>query len=287
MLKTVGISALFLATLNSANQPSPSLQVFAPGVISGRDVFGTAFTKDGNTVYFCETDKDIKHIQIMVSHLAKGSWSEPTAASFSPGTFRDIDPFVTPDGGHLIFESNRPAPGRDSSRTDFDAYILDLSNQTSSPVALAAINTEANEVFVSSSANGDLYFSSDRPGGKGSNDLYWVKKTSSGYQKIDNLKTLNTPASEGNPAITPNGQLLVFARDGDLYSSKNVSGEWKSPQKLPLVNTSDETEYAPAFSGDGRTMYFTRTLFKDGKRLKPGTIYQIQVQDLGLGDVAQ
>ena len=283
MLKTAGFSILFLAALFSATQISPSLHVFAPGVISGRDVFGTAFTKDGNTVYFCETDKDIKHIQIMVSHFAKGSWSEPTAASFSPGTFRDIDPFVTPDGGHLIFESNRPAPGRDPSRTDFDAYILDLSNQTSLPVALAAINTEANEVFVSSPANGDLYFSSDRTGGEGSNDLYWAKKTGSGYEKVANLKTLNTPASEGNPAIAPNGHLLVFVRDGDLYGSRNVSGEWQSPQKLPRVNTLDETEYAPAFSGDGRTLYFTRTVFKDGKRVKPGTIYQIQVEELGLG----
>jgi hypothetical protein len=55
-----------------------------------------------------------------------------------------------------------------------------------------------------------------------------------------------------------------------------------SPQ-MPLVNTSDETDYAPAFSGDGKTIYFTRTVFKDGKRVKPGTIYQIQVKDLGWG----
>ena len=287
MLKTAGFSILFLAALFSATQISPSLHVFAPGVISGRDVFGTAFSKDGNTVYFCETDKDIKHIQIMVSHLAKGTWSEPTPASFSSGTYRDIDPFVTPDGRHLIFESNRPAPDRDASRTDFDAYILDLDDANSTPVGLAAINTESNEVFVSSSENGDLYFSSERTGGAGSNDLYWAMKTPTGYENAINLKALNTPASEGNPAIAPSGNLLIFVRDGDLYGSKKIRGEWGSPEKLPVVNTPEETEYAPAFSPDGKMLYFTRTVFEDGKRMKPGTIYSVALKDLGLAKSAR
>jgi Tol biopolymer transport system component len=188
MIKVVGFSILFVATLCAPQQPAPSLKVFAPGVISGRDVFGVAFTKDGKTIYFCETDKDIKHIQIMVSHLTRNTWSEPTPATFSPGTFRDIDPFVTPDGRHLIFESTRPSPGRDGSRTDFDAYILDLNDPKSTPVALTAINTESNEVFVSSSTNGDLYFSSDRPGGEGSNDLFWAKKSNAGMTRQSTLK---------------------------------------------------------------------------------------------------
>jgi len=285
MIKTVAFwMVLAAATLALPQQPARSLQVFAPGVISGRDVFGVTFTKDGKTVYFCETDKDIQHIQIMVSHLANGKWSEPTPASFSPGTFRDIDPFVIPDGRHLIFESNRPAPGRDASRTDFDAYILDLADLNSTPVALTAINTQSNEVFVSSSANGDLYFSSDRAGGEGNNDLYWAKKTRSGHEKAINLKAMNTAASEGNPAIAPSGSLLIFVRDGDLYSNEKIHGEWGSPEKLAVVNTTDETEYAPAFSPDGKTLYFTRTVFKDGKRITPGTIYSVPLRDLGLTD---
>jgi hypothetical protein len=136
--------------------------------------------------------------------------------AFSPGSklewlIRKLGQSLRRGRRFLILATWRP--GRDSSRTDFDASIL-LGNQTSSPVALAAINTEANEVFVSSSANGDLYFSSDKAGGERSNDLYWAKKTGSGYQRIENLKILNTPASEGNPAIAPNGHLLVFVRDG-------------------------------------------------------------------------
>jgi Tol biopolymer transport system component len=282
MIKGAPFSILLVATLFPPQLPAPTLKVFAPGVISNRDVFGVAFTKDSKTVYFCETDKDIKHIQIMVSYLTRNTWSEPAPATFSPGTFRDIDPFVTPDGRHLIFESNRPAPGRDGSRTDFDAYILDLNNSKSTPVALTAINTESNEVFVSSSTNGDLYFASDRPGGEGSNDLYWAKKSNAGYDKAINLRALNTPASDGNPAISPSGGFIIFVRDGDLYSSKKAHGEWSTPEKLPLVNTADETEYAPAFSPDGKTLYFTRTTFKDGKRIKPGTIYSIALRDLGL-----
>jgi Tol biopolymer transport system component len=282
MTNAIRLSLFLFATIGLAQQSEPALIVFAPDVISGRDVFGVAFTKDGKSAFFCETDKDIKHIQIMESHLMNGTWSDPRAASFSPGTFRDIDPFITPDGRHLIFESNRRAAGRDESRTDFDAYVIDLKNPSSAPVPLNAINTEGNEVFVSSSANGDLYFASDRAGGKGSNDLYWSRKTASGNKQAVNLEPLNTPASEGNPAISSDGRLLIFVREGDLYSSRNVGGSWSSPVKLPLVNTVEETEYAPAFSPDGKDLYFTRTVFKEGKRIKPGTIYHVSLKDLGL-----
>lgn len=73
--------------------------------------------------------------------------------------------------------------------------------------------------------------------------------------------------NEGTPTFTPDGKTMVFARgnsgkkkdvspDVDLYISRFVTGEgWTIPS---LVSASDSASWdgSPAFSGDGRTLYF-------------------------------
>lgn len=74
--------------------------------------------------------------------------------------------------------------------------------------------------------------------------------------------------NEGTPAFSPDGKMVIFARgntgkrkdlspDVDLYLSRLVPGEgWTAPQ---WVSASDSLSWdgSPAFSGDGRTIYFS------------------------------
>ena len=72
-------------------------------------------------------------------------------------------------------------------------------------------------------------------------------------------------ANEGSPAFSPDGKTLVFARgntgkkkgtaDVDLYLSRNVNGKWTPPAMLP-INDSLAWDGSPAFSRDGKTLYF-------------------------------
>lgn len=72
-------------------------------------------------------------------------------------------------------------------------------------------------------------------------------------------------ANEGSPTFSPDGKILIFARgntgkrkgstDVDLYMSRNVDGQWTAPFSLPL-NDSLAWDGAPAFSRDGKTLYF-------------------------------
>jgi peptidoglycan-associated lipoprotein len=72
-------------------------------------------------------------------------------------------------------------------------------------------------------------------------------------------------ANEGSPAFSPDGKTLVFARgntgkkkgtaDVDLYMSRNVNGQWTEPAILP-INDSLAWDGSPAFSRDGKTLYF-------------------------------
>ncbi|WP_420146991.1 OmpA family protein [Spirosoma sp.] len=72
--------------------------------------------------------------------------------------------------------------------------------------------------------------------------------------------------NEGTPAFTKDGKTMVFARgnngkkkgglDVDLYISRlGDGGAWSQPLRLPI---SDSTAWdgSPAFSGDGKTLYF-------------------------------
>lgn len=72
--------------------------------------------------------------------------------------------------------------------------------------------------------------------------------------------------NEGTPAFSKDGKTMVFARgnngkrkgglDVDLYISRlGDGGAWSQPLRLPI---SDSTAWdgSPAFSGDGKTLYF-------------------------------
>lgn len=72
-------------------------------------------------------------------------------------------------------------------------------------------------------------------------------------------------ANEGSPAFSPDGKTLIFARgntgkkkgaaDVDLYLSRNINGQWSAPAPLP-INDSLAWDGSPAFSRDGKTLYF-------------------------------
>ena len=73
-------------------------------------------------------------------------------------------------------------------------------------------------------------------------------------------------ANEGTPTFTKDGKTMIFARgntgkrkdlspDVDLYIAKLYDGKWTEPE---LISVSDSAAWdgSPAFSGDGRTLYF-------------------------------
>ena len=87
-------------------------------------------------------------------------------APFS-GQYSDYDPFVTPDGSRLLWISNRPVDGKE--KEDYDIWMVEKKDRG---LGLAGSprrpdDTNAEEFYPSVAANGTLYFSSTRPGGKG------------------------------------------------------------------------------------------------------------------------
>jgi dipeptidyl aminopeptidase/acylaminoacyl peptidase len=267
----------------------PRPRLFAPGAVSTADPeFAISFAADGSVAYFDRASADRSKLAIVASAFANGAWQAAAPLPWSTGEFRDVDPFVF--GDRLYFSSNRPRPG--STATDFDTwYVVRTGATWSEPVHVdGAPSGPGNQVFISIARDGTLYFQSDASGG---GDIYRASPAAGAiaYSTAAPVEEVSTPASESNPAISPDGTLLVFVSDreggfggADLYASRLRDGAWSPARNLGEVVNSSFADFAPAFSPDGKYLFFTSerpgVAPAPASGRPPGDIYQIDVAAL-------
>ncbi|MEM9488026.1 MAG: hypothetical protein AAGC55_02715 [Myxococcota bacterium] len=278
-------------------------QLFAPGVVSTeKPEFATAFAPDGSAVYFNVASSDRSSLQLMRATAAPGSgpdgpWSGRTALPFSDGTYRDVDPFISPDGQRLYFSSDRPVSGT-VTEEDFDTWYAvkrgDGWSELKNP-GLPLNRDDADEIFVSVTSAGALYFSADLPGqerlgifralpdGDGFAEPEWLDLQAAGAPRDAE------PMRLGNPSVSADGRLLLVVGPGnsdgdraDLYVSENQGDRWGPLYNLGPEINSGYSDFAPALSPDGRYLYFTSerpgvvTARPDGER-PPSDIYWVEI----------
>lgn len=270
-------------------EPIRRPRLFGSGAVSTAEPeFAITFAADGTIAYFDRASADRSKLVIVSSVFAHGSWQPATPMAFSSGEFRDVDPFVA--GDRLYFSSNRPRAGGYAS--DFDTwYVAKAAGGWSDPVHVdGAPSGAGNQVFVSIARDGTLYFQSDATGG---GDIYRAPLAGAGYPTAVPVAAITTPASEGNPAISPDGTILVFVSDregglggADLYASRYRDGQWSAARNLGEVVNSAAADFAPAFSPDGKYLFFTSErpgiVPAPASGRPPGDIYQIDVAALGI-----
>jgi len=255
--------------LASAAMQTPEPAIFAEGVISTRDYESSiTFTPDGKTAYFVKATPDLSFRVIVVSRFERGKWSTPEVASFS-GQFIDTDPCLSPDGKKLFFASRRPLSGT-TPKADYDLWLVELTNTGwSEPRHLnAPVNSDSQETSPSATADGTLYFSSNRSGGKGAADLYRAKLGDRDYSAPENLgDTINSPGPEIQVFTSADEQILIFAAAGrndgigsvDLYLSQRAGGAWSKPVNLGNKINSSGVDSAPRISPDGKYFFWMST----------------------------
>lgn len=143
---------------------------------------------------------------------------------------------------------------------------------------LESLNTPSGE-YSPAFLNNELYFTSNRGAGKiyeaegkPFSDIY---KVASRGANIDLNTLVALPSSinsdgvnDGCITFSPDGKIMVFAKgntgkkkgaeDVDLYISRFRNGEWTAAQPITgSVNSPSHWESTPAFSPDGRTLYFS------------------------------
>ncbi len=172
---------------------------------------------------------------------------------------------ISQDGQWLIFTGCNFQNGFGSC----DLYISYLTPEGwSAPENLGPnFNTEFWESAPSLSPDKrDLYFTSNRPGGFGGNDIYVVHRNENGRWSVpQNLgPNINTAGDESFPFIHADNSSLYFTSNElpgyggtDLFVvRKTATGDWGIPENLGYPINTIENEGSLVVAADGKTAYY-------------------------------
>lgn len=162
-----------------------------------------SITPDGKTIYFSSDRKGGKGgLDIYKTTLqANGGWSAPVNLGAPVNTEANEDaPFIHPDQKTLYFtsEGHNSMGGRDIFKTSL------TTNGWSNPENMGyPVNTTANDNYFTLLADGRrAYFSSDRKGGLGAQDIYYIDMPESSNVPLTMIKGKILDAETGKPIPT-------------------------------------------------------------------------------------
>lgn len=262
----------------------PQATKFAPGIVSTSDVFATTFTPDGNTVYFCQSSRDRKDVKILQSQFRNGEWSKPALAPFSAHPFKEIDPFITPDGKRLIYNSLRPVGNADT--TLFNIWYVEREGKGWGKPKLypkPVTNDTTGETFATTALNGDIYYSIDHKTDTTIRGVVRSRFIKGRYQKPEYI-WFSGFRSFGNAFIASDVSYLIFSgqkigeSQNDLYITINKAGAWLEPQNLGALVNTELNEFAPYVDAKRGKLYFSR--------MKRGTTTIVEHEDIYSIDLA-
>ena len=261
------------------------VEMFAEGVVStALPEFATSFSPDGSEVYFNRMSEDRKELRLWYSTMVDGAWTEAQPLPFSDGNYRDVDPFVSPDGNRLYFSSTRPLSGDEAK--DYDLWYSERTDDTwGEPINIGPrINTASHEIYSTLSHNGNIYYTAFDQGFENVS-IYRAEWRDGRFATPERLVIGSGDLRLTNPTIAPDESYLVMVADpagqADLYVSyRRANGSWCASLPLAAEVNSTFTEFAPGFSPDGSRLFFTSErpgmvpAADDGGR-PPGDIYSI------------
>jgi len=223
--------------------------IFAPTIINEKKyLFTSTYTHAGganinpnqNRLFQSDLINDSSQtMELVVIESTDPSWNQGAGC-------------ISSDGKHLYFTQWK----KENNQTISSIYI---SNKTekgwSKPQRLNSINQQGhNSKQPFCSADGKyLYFASNRTGGAGGFDIWYAPLLTDGStgQALNAGAVINSPANEEAPFYHTNSSTLIFASDGrpgmggyDLFSSKGVISQWKSPENMGYpINSSRDDVY--------------------------------------------
>ncbi|MEM9647471.1 MAG: kelch repeat-containing protein [Bacteroidota bacterium] len=228
-----------------------------------------SMNQQGTEAYFTIQSQHEEVSVIAMSVKKDGNWQKPEIASFS-GKYKDIEPFLAPNGLRLYFVSNRPLDENGEVK-DFDVWYVDraaMDTKWSEPINLGApVNTEYNEFYPAVAKNGNLYFTCDGPEAMGKDDIFFSAFENGSYAKPVALgEAVNSEGFEYNAYISRDDTFLIFGGynredglgSGDMYISyKDADGDWSKAEPLPQPLNSRFMDYCPFVDETNGVFYFT------------------------------
>lgn len=245
-------------------------------VNSPEEDYAPIVSLDQSTMYFTsrrkgstgdKKDNDNEYFEdIYVCYNKDGKWSEPKNMGIQVNSnLHEAGIGLSPDGKKLfIYKDN------DKHKGDIFVSTENKEGVWSSPSIMDhIINTEYIENAITFTPDGKtLYFSSDRPGGKGGMDIYTsVLDKHGNWSPPSNVgNIINTEYDDEAPFIAADARTLYFASKGhvgmggfDNFKSQLDTNTklWSDPVNLhyPINSTDDDIYFAT--TNDEKYAYFS------------------------------
>lgn len=226
-------------------------------------------TADGEQILFTKRDGtgNFDKEDIFTSFLSPdGDWSGPSSiAETINSQYNEGTCSVTADGKILIYTSC-DAPDSQGSCDLYVAYKVNGRWQRPKNMG-KNVNSRSWDSQPSLSADGRiLFFSSNRKGGFGGNDIWYSIRLQDGsWSDAKNLgETVNTPKDEISPFMFFNNEILFFASDGhqgfggmDIFLSRVKGGDFQEPENLGLPINDQLDQVALFITAQKDYAYFT------------------------------
>ena len=252
-------------------QKEPDLipNIFAPNFISKPDryEFGFVLSKNGKELFYGVSNEGKGEIHY--STLEHGVWSPPKVMLHDEW-FAYNDPMLSPDEQRLYFISDQPLD-TSKNKKDIDIwYVQRQQDGWSSPINVGpTINSEANEYYISFTADGTMYFASNVKADSTKQYNFAIYKSSpinGVFQTPVRLDdNVNTNQYEADVFIAPDESYIIFCANrreglgrGDLYISfKDEKGKWTPSKNMGEIINTPNHELCPFVSHDGKYLFYT------------------------------
>ncbi|WP_123898398.1 OmpA family protein [Aureibaculum marinum] len=191
-----------------------------------------AFTPDLKEVYFTSNNymggklksEGLKIFKATVGE--KGHWKDFTSLPFNDDDYDTGHPMISADGSKLYFVSNMPG-----TIGDTDIFVVDLNQGHYGKVINLGETVNSKYKEYSPYVDGDvIYFSSNRPGGKGGFDIYMTKLDGSIPEPINLGEPMNSKGDDISFIIDSDKLQGYFSSnryggvgDDDIYSFKQIT----------------------------------------------------------------
>ena len=273
-------------TLLSSEIPTDTPLVFSPDIIStdNNKDFAITFSPEMDELFFTRR-KPKGTNEIYTSKLVDSKWSNPERAFLATNNGWDFQPHINPKGDRLYFGSTRPLNDTIKSSGVHEWYSEKNDGEWSNPKPLDKLFLDRMVMYLKSSKNDNLYFSSVEKGGRAKDGgIYYSINENGQYKSVKKMgEVINSNGDWiAHSYIAPDESYIIYSseknKNTDLFISFNLNGTWAESYSLgPKINT-EQGESAPSVSPDGKYFFFSRSIKKvreDGSTNYLGNIYWI------------
>lgn len=276
------------------------------------DDYAPCFSPDGKFFYFVSrradnlgggiSEGDKRYFEDIYVSIWSDSLNAWTEASNSDEIVKRLNSYgfdavnyISPDGKTMYLTVNTMGLDSPKPKTKHsDIFVSRVNNKggwnTPKPLEkpIRTVYFEAAATFTDDGKT--MYFITEKLGGEGGADIWTAVKEGNGWGKPSNLgKTINTPAQETTPFVTPDNKYLFFSSTGhngmggyDVYVSKNEGGVWSAPVNLgyPINTVSDETHFV--YYATKKLAYYSTFTNAQNKGVGARDIFEVNMADYKL-----